>query len=117
MPRCQGITDNNQQCTREAVGELCWQHKSLLSKLPMDIIKYNVTPNLGACEDITNQGVRCARAFIYSQGQTRRDCTVYCRNNVDRWLRDLHINYPQVAIWNDIVLTVDEDSFYTRRGR
>jgi hypothetical protein len=55
------------------------------------------------CNDITEGGTRCSRAFEYKneKGQIR-SCTNFCIENCDRWIDDVIDNLPRFIIINDI---------------
>lgn len=53
----------------------------------MDILKKIVDFRGEDCPEITNNGVRCKNAFVYSKGKQEKNCSDYCLKNLNSWLK------------------------------
>ena len=62
-----------------------------LSSLSIDTIKTYIADS---CSTATNNGKNCKRSLQYENKGTKLNCTSYCIENKDKWLKDL-FNYPK----------------------
>lgn len=54
------------------------------------------------CKNITNDGKNCLRSLKYIQDNKEQNCTKFCIENSNIWIKNLFTNIPKFIVYNNI---------------
>lgn len=80
-------------------------------KVPIQLRK-EIYSYLGECDDITNNGKRCSKAFHYTDKKGGKvDCVNYCLKQCDKWIKDVIDDLPASLTIDDVKLEITRIAF------
>lgn len=69
------------------------------SSIAIDTIKTYLG---NTCSHITNNAKNCSRSLKYTQDNKEQNCTKFCIENSNIWIKDLFVNTPKFIVYNSI---------------